>query len=72
MGWTPPSLHGIGCAKLGVSVVVNKDVTSGYGVRQPIEYKKDVVPRTPNPTYGMWLGCLTRLNDSEYLHSLGA
>jgi hypothetical protein len=30
---------------------------SGYGVRQPLEQKKDVVPRTPNPTYGMWPGC---------------
>jgi hypothetical protein len=24
---------------------------SGYGVRQPIELKYEVVPRTPNPTY---------------------
>jgi hypothetical protein len=55
-----------------VSVVVNKDVTSGYGVRQPIEYKKDVVPRTPNPTYGMWLGCRARLSHSEYFHNLAA
>ena len=27
---------------------------SGCGVRQPIEQKKDVVPRTPKPTDG-WL-----------------
>jgi hypothetical protein len=37
---------------------------SGYVVRQPVEQKKEVVPRTPNPTDGMWLGC----RDGSTLH----
>jgi hypothetical protein len=44
---------------------------SGYGVRQPLEQKKNGVPRTPNPTYGMWLGCRARLSDNEYFHNPG-